>query len=415
MVRRLNSVRARSANAITSLFFILGIAFGALTLIVILSVMNGFQQGFIGTILQVSSAHVRVYGSVDAVKRAETLGGYQSFYPFIEAHALLQGNYYRQHGALVRAVPADIFHRDRLLARALPITSGSFNLSKKHSIVLGYELARHLSVRTGDQVDTLALSGSDTQKIMPGWNKLTVTGIFKSGYHEVDSTFAYIPLDMGTTLFGTTPDITAAVKLNNHERDDRYLFFLAQHIPDLKAESWREYNRAFFSALRIEKNVMILLVILIFMVVTVNIYHSMRRSIRTRKEEIAMLVSLGAPVSHVQILFIGNGIMIGFLGSLLGVLLGLLITIHVNEIIACIETAVNSAFFLFSLFSGTKTPSFSVFGTQYFYNVERIPVQIFFQEVLFVFLFGTGSASVATYLATRKILLLKPAEVLRDE
>ncbi|UZV92836.1 ABC transporter permease, partial [Treponema pallidum] len=63
---------------------------------------------------------------------------------------------------------------------------------------------------------------------------------------------------------------------------------------------------------------MILLVILIFMVVTVNIYHSMRRSIRTRKEEIAMLVSLGAPVSHVQILFIGNGIMIGFLGSLLG-------------------------------------------------------------------------------------------------
>lgn len=69
MVRRLNSVRARSANAITSLFFILGIAFGALTLIVILSVMNGFQQGFIGTILQVSSAHVRVYGSVDAVKR----------------------------------------------------------------------------------------------------------------------------------------------------------------------------------------------------------------------------------------------------------------------------------------------------------------------------------------------------------
>lgn len=160
---------------------------------------------------------------------------------------------------------------------------------------------------------------------------------------------------------------------------------------------------------------MILLVILIFMVVTVNIYHSMRRSIRTRKEEIAMLVSLGAPVSHVQILFIGNGIMIGFLGSLLGVLLGLLITIHVNEIIACIETAVNSAFFLFSLFSRTKTPSFSVFGTQYFYNVERIPVQIFFQEVLFVFLFGTGSASVATYLATRKILLLKPAEVLRDE
>ncbi|EFW39395.1 FtsX-like permease family protein [Treponema phagedenis] len=416
ILKRFNAADTRGRSAITGIFSIAGISLGVTALIVILSVMNGFQMGFIDAILQVSSAHLRLSGAKTDIEHAEKFGGYVSFYRFSEAQTLMEGNCSRQQGALLRAVPTDLRAKDSGFNEIVKIMSGTFDLEKKNTVVLGYELARQLSIKTGDIITVLAVSGSSDTNIFPENNQLLVTGTFKTGYYEIDASFAFVSLETGTIICGESETYNAAVKLENPEHDSKYLHSLQKTIPSLHAESWRTYNRAFFGALRIEKNMMMLLVILIFLVVTVNIYNGMRRSIYERREEIAVLASLGARIQDIRFLFMCNGFTIGLIGGIIGLLLGLLLSAQINEVFFLIEVSINIIIhFIGSLVSNITEMPFAIFSPEYFYNVETIPVRIFFKETVFIFLFGVFSASSAAWFAARKILTLKPAEVLRYE
>ena len=183
----------------------------------------------------------------------------------------------------------------------------------------------------------------------------------------------------------------------------------------MKAESWRTYNHAFFGALRIEKNMMLLLVVLIFLVVAVNIYNGMRRSIYERREDISILASMGAHPEHIQFLFIANGFIIGFIGAFAGLLLGLLLSVQINAVFALTEALVNHiTMFLSIIFSASGGEEFYIFSPYNFY-IEDIPIKIFFAEVFYIFLFGIFSSSFAAMTASKRILKLRPAEVLRYE
>nr|WP_253694420.1 FtsX-like permease family protein [Treponema sp. OMZ 791] len=396
-------------------FSVLGIAFGVMVLTVILSIMNGLQMGYIDTILQVSSGHIRLYGEKEKLLQAENLNLHEGFFIFQELQTLMQGSYGRQHGVLVRSVEPGILEKDRGLAEALKISSGSFDILKEDAVILGYELARQLGVQTGDTVNILAVSGSSGTSLFPANQDLIVTGIFKTGYYEVDSSFAFMSLENGEKIFGNESKLYASVKLKNQNNDAAYISSVAASFPDLKSESWRTYNHAFFGALRIEKNMMMFLVILIFLVVSVNIYNGMRRSIYERREEISVLASLGAYSKHIQTLFIANGFTIGLLGAGTGLLLGLLLSVQINSIFSLIEKIINSVLnFVAILFQNSSDADFAVFSPVYFY-MDTVPVRIFFNEILFIFLFGIFSSSAAAMAAARRILRLKPAEVLRYE
>lgn len=415
VLNRFNSADTKGRSSISTLFSILGIAFGVMVLTVILSIMNGLQMGYIDTILQVSSGHIRLYGEKEDLKEAENLNLHKAFFVFQESQTLMQGNYGKQHGVLIRSVEEDIMQKDKGLASALKITSGSFNILEKDSVILGYELARQLGVKVGDNVNIIAVSGSSETSLFPENQDLIVTGIFKTGYYEVDSSFAFMSLENGENLFGKESKLYASVKLQNQNNDAAYISSLNASSINLKAESWRTYNHAFFGALRIEKNMMMLLVILIFLVVSVNIYNGMRRSIYERREEISVLASLGAYSKHIQALFIANGFTIGLIGASAGLLLGLLLSVQINSIFNLIENIVNSVLsFVSILFQNSSDADFSVFSPVYFY-METVPVRIFFNEILLIFLFGIFSSSAAAMIAARRILKLKPAEVLRYE
>ena len=237
----------------------------------------------------------------------------------------------------------------------------------------------------------------------------------KTGYYAIDAGFAFISTETGELLCGKQQELSAAVKLKNAETDGIYIARIAAAAPEVKAESWRTYNQAFFGALRIEKNTMFMLVFLIFVVVTVNIYNGMRRSIYERREEISVLASLGAKKEHIQALFIANGFTIGLLGACIGLLLGLLLSADINRVFLLAEYLVNAVIEAANiLLEHTFFTGFSIFSPQYFY-IDSVPVRIFFGEVFSVFLFGVFSASFAAFIAARKILTLKPAEVLRYE
>ena len=410
VLRRFNAADTKGRSAITGILSVLGIAFGVTVLIVILAVMNGFQRSFIDTILQVSSAHVQLYGSESALEKARAAGGFQSFYIFSETQTIMQGNYGRQQPAILRAVPETILSDDRGFAAAVTMMEGRFDLSAPHSVVLGYELARMLSVSAGDKISLLALSGSADTDIFPEDAECTVAGLMKTGYYAIDAGFAFMSL-----LCGKQQELSAAVKLQNSEADGVYIARVSAAIPELKAESWRTYNQAFFGALRIEKNTMFMLVFLIFVVVTVNIYNGMRRSIYERREEISVLASLGAKKEHIQALFIANGFTIGLLGASTGLLLGLLLSADINRVFLLAEYIVNTVIEAANILLEYRfSTGFSIFSSQYFY-IDSVPVRIFFNEVFLIFLFGVFSASFAASIAARKILTLKPAEVLRYE
>lgn len=412
---RFNAADTKGRSAVAGVLSVLGIAFGVTVLIVILAVMNGFQRSFIDTILQVTSAHVQLRGDRALLEKAKALAGFKSFYIFSEEQTVMQGSYGKQEPSVLRAVPTTILHDDEGFSDAITMMEGVFDLSKPYSIVLGHELARVLSVSVGDTVSLLALSGSADTEIFPENAECTVTGLLKTGYYAIDSGFSFISDVTGELLYGARQELTAAVKLKDPESDERYSVLISGALPDLKVESWRTYNRAFFGALRIEKSAMFMLVFLIFVVVTVNIYNGMRRSVYERREEISLLASLGAQKDQVRALFIANGFSIGFLGSSIGLLLGLLLSADINRVFLLAESVVNFAIEGINiLFEHSPLTGFTIFSPAYFY-IDSVPVRIFFGEVFVVFLFGVFSASFAAFIASRKILTLKPAEVLRYE
>ena len=412
---RFGSVDARGRSAVTSLLATSGIAFGVLALIVILSVMNGFQMGYIDSILEVHSSHVRLKGSADELERIRSDPAVRSLIVFTETQALVQGRYSRQSGALVRGVQADILAADSGFASAITTVAGDFDVRLDGTVVLGSELARELGVAVGNEITLVAVSGTSDTDLFPSDSRLTVVGVMKTGYYEIDSTFAYVSRATGKALSGFSGKELAGVKLVNRERDAPFLARVAAAEPNVEAESWRSFNRAFFGALRVEKNMLFFLVILIFLVVTVNIYNSMRRSVYERREEIGVMSALGSTPAEIRYIFIANGLVIGLSGGLGGLLLGLLVSVRINDVFALAERAVNGVeAFVSSLGVASSGGEFSLFSPEYFY-LDSVPVRIFFPEVLFVFLFGVLSATIASWMACNALLRLKPAEVLRYE
>ena len=219
VLRRFNAADTKGRSAITGILSVLGIAFGVTVLIVILAVMNGFQRSFIDTILQVSSAHVQLYGSEAALEKARAAGGFQSFYIFSETQTIMQGTYGRQQPAILRAVPDTILSDDRGFADAITMMEGNFDLSAPYSVVLGYELARMLSVSEGERISLLALSGNADTDIFPENAECTVIGLMKTGYYAIDAGFAFMSTETGELLCGKQQELSAAVKLKNAEAD----------------------------------------------------------------------------------------------------------------------------------------------------------------------------------------------------
>ncbi|MFW5826140.1 MAG: ABC transporter permease, partial [bacterium] len=211
------------------------------------------------------------------------------------------------------------------------------------------------------------------------------------------------------------------VKLDERFRDRLVARRIRSALPEARVESWREYNRAIFGALRLEKTMMMVLVGLIFIVVAVNIYQSLRRSVVERTEEIGVLKALGAPPRPLQLVFVLEGLMIGLAGGLSGLVLGLAVSLNINAIFRAAEFVVNAvagagqwitAFFAGGGADGGAT--FSIFNPAYFY-LEEVPAVVVPVEVAGVVLFAVASATVAAYAASRRVSEIAPADVLRYE
>ncbi|MDR2923587.1 MAG: ABC transporter permease [Treponema sp.] len=412
---------------------ILGIATGVLALIVILAVMNGFQLGFIESILEISSYHLRIGpaagkaegGDIEEARKAVlTVPGIKAAVPFREFQGLVQGKRGGQQAAIVRGLPSGALEMDAAMAGRLIFEEGSFGFEKKGDALLGAELARRLGIKSGDEFTLFSIpsifnaSGDDSS----GLQTFTAAGIFRTGFYEYDTSWIFIDIDSAAAFSESGPVL--GIKLKNRFHDQQALELARKSLAENAAftgaafSSWRGYNRSFFGALRTEKLFMFILVGLIFIVVALNIYQAQRRSVLEHREEIGLLRAIGGGEHSVQLVFILDGAIIGFSGASAGLVLGLLVASNIPLFFSVIESIVNFGINIVNIiagfFGGGDVGDFSFFSPAVFY-IKEIPSRIIPGEVVLVFLFGLLSALLAAWFASRKVARIRPAEVLRYE
>ncbi|MDR0589259.1 MAG: ABC transporter permease [Spirochaetaceae bacterium] len=403
-----------------------GIFIGVLALTVILAVMNGFQLGFIESILEISSFHIRLesFPEDETGRFMETaaLPEITVILPFLELTGIIRGNWGGQQVAAIRGLPPDALERDGGMAKKIDMVRGTFDITGLDSIVLGVELARRLDADVGDELSLLSVSGIFPGDASPEDSVFTVAGIFRTEFYEYDLSWAFINLDKAIVLEGKDT-LSLGIKLKNRWQDQRIAARL-RDLPELKdgytVKSWRDYNRAFFGALRTEKLLMFVLVGLIFIVVGLNIFQAQRKSVLEHREDIGLLRAVGGTDRAVRLIFVWDGFFIGITGAGLGTLLGLILASHIGVFFTVLEAGVNGIIRFFNFISALfgsgilGDEGFAFFSPAIFY-IKEIPSRIIPHEVLLIFMFGFLSAVLAAWVASRKISSARPAEVLRYE
>lgn len=418
--RRFAKVDRSGRSAVTGFLASLSICFGVMTLIVTISVMNGFQMGFIDSIMEISSAHIRVTASQDFDQQAFEQQcfrpelGVVAVEPMYEAQSLLASASGRQSASLIRAVSPDIVYTDAGFAQEMQMISGEFDLSRPGYIVLGSQLARQLGVRVGSTVNMLALSGGSDVDLISDNRVFVVSGIFSCGYAEINSSYSFISMDAGQQFFGQEATKIFALKLADSENDLQVIHQLEKALPGIQTESWRSYNRSFFGALKVEKNLLMMLVFMIFVVVGVNIFNGMRRMVFERRSEIAILSALGGRKREVQLIFILRGLLTGLGGAIPGLLLGMLLCVQMDVIF---DVIAKLSYWLQYIVTMATNPAMAVYVRENtMYQVyASIPARMFPVEITFITIFGVFSALAASWVASRKVLSMTLSEVLHDE
>ena len=282
--KRFSLVDKKGAGAFTSRLSALGICFGVMTLIVVISVMNGFQGEFIDAIMEVSSFHARVQSdgqNKDIIRFLESGQRVVLAQEFFETESLAVSAGGKQSALLVRGVDADIMARDKGFERELKIVRGKFDLNSFARgkdgqdlcpIVLGSALARALGTKVGGEVSLYAVSSNrPLMDVFSAPKTFVVRGIFTTGYADINSSYAFVEKSAAKDFFDQSP-LIVGVKLKNPDSDALVQKELAKFFPNADFQSWRDYNRSFFGALKVEKNMLMLLVVLIFLVVAINIF-----------------------------------------------------------------------------------------------------------------------------------------------
>ena len=359
--------RARRRNGFIS--FISGIsmasiALGVMALIVVLSVMNGFQKEVRDRMLSVL-AHVEVSalgGAIEdwqAVERAaRTHPEVQAAAPYVNSQGLFSsGDVVR--GALVRGIePAAEPKVSDIAAR---VRGGQLADLRpgEYGVVLGAELARALGVRTGEKVTLIAPQGQVTPAgVVPRLKQFTVTGVFESGHYEYDSSLALVHLDDAARLFRTGGPTGVRLKLADMQRAPQVATELAKTLPaGLLVRDWSRQNPTYFAAVRAEKRMMFIILTLIVAVAAFNLVSTLVMTVTEKQADIAILRTLGASPRSVMAVFIVQGALIGVFGTLIGAGGGLLLATNLDVIVPAIERLMNVQFLPREIYFISALPS----------------------------------------------------------
>jgi lipoprotein-releasing system permease protein len=392
----------------------LGIGLGVAALIIVLSVMNGFQKEVRDRMLGVVS-HIEVMANdggalrdvpatVATIKQNSAVIGAA---PFITAQALLAHGE-EMRGVLVRGIEPSLESEVSDVINAQTKQAFQNLRGGEFGVVLGRDLARNLGVMTGDSVTLIAPSGQVTPAgITPRLKQMRVVGTFNSGHYEYDSSLAMMHVLDAAKIFrleGATgvrvkiKDLHEAIRVGDQLSQTLSVKALARSLGDLYVRDWTKQNRSWFAAVQVEKTMMFIILTLIVAVAAFNLVSTLVMTVTDKRADIAILRTLGATPRSIMGIFVVQGAAVGVVGTLAGLGLGLLIASNIDVIVPAIEALLHTSFLPRDV-----------------YLISRMPSEPQSADIVPITIIALILAFVATLYPSYRASRVNPAEALRYE
>ncbi len=409
--RYLKAKRKQSFISIITVISIVGVMVGVMALIVVLSVMSGFEKTLKEKILG-TQAHLVVLKAgqegmdhyQEVIQKVGEMKGVFSAAPFIFSQVMLSSGS-NVSGVVLKGIDPD--REGKVTELANNLKAGRLqDLKETQSgelpgIILGAELAKHLSIVSGENLQVISPLGTMTPMgMMPKMKRFRVVGIFHSGMYEYDNTMAYVSIESAQRFFGMGDQVTGIeVKI-----DDIYqVREIGREIRrklgyPFWTKDWMEMNRNLFSALRLEKIAMFIILVLIVLVAAFNIISTLIMVVMEKSKDIAILKSMGASSKGILKIFMIEGLVIGVVGTTLGATLGLLAAFNLEKITGFVE----------NLFG------FKILASDVYY-IDKLPSQVNPLDVWIITATAILISLLATLYPSWRASKLDPAEALRYE
>lgn len=403
-------LRARKAEGFISViagFSLAGIALGVATLIIVMSVMNGFRQELLGKILGLNG-HLGVYGASGpltefdaAAERVRRIPGVVQAIPIVEGQVLGTGERGGASGVLARGMRAEDLRARPILANN--IVAGSLDrFEGNDAILIGTRLASRLGLRVGERISLVSPQGQVTAfGTVPRVVAYTIVGLFEVGMYEYDSSYVFLPFEAAQAYFrqeGSATQVEVFVEDPTRVRSVASAIREALSGQPVRILDWQQANSSFFQAVQVERNVMFLILTLIIVVAAFNIISGQIMLVKDKGRDIAILRTMGAGQGAVMRIFMMAGASVGVLGTAAGLLVGIAFCAFIGEIQGAIEAVTGM-----SLFSSDV------------YYLSHLPAKIDWREVAAITLFAFGMSVLVTLYPSWRASRLDPVEALRYE
>ena len=403
--RYLRAKRKEGFISVITGFAFTGIALGVATLIIVMSLMNGFRAELLGRILGING-HIGLMAPngypfnnyLNAVKDIMEIEHIKLAMPMIENQLLITAGKSAE-GAMVRGIAKDDLLKKPAMAKA--VEKVDMNYFADDNVIIGIRLARKMGIVEGDKITLLSPNGKVTAfGTVPRMKSYQVIGLFDSGMYEYDANFIFMPLDSAQLYFGLKGAVT---NIDVTLDDDKYL----QPVRDALERSlgggayiydWKQSNAAFFNAIEVERNVMFIILTLIIVVAAFNIISGLIMLVKDKGRDIAVLRTMGATKGMVMRIFFMDGAFIGVVGTLIGFVLGMLFCENIEAIRQGLQTILGR-----DLFSAE------------IYFLSKLPAKVDMWEVLSVVSISLLLSFAATLYPAWRAAKMDPVEALRYE
>jgi lipoprotein-releasing system permease protein len=405
--RYLRARRGERFVSVIAIFSLIGIALGVATLIIVMSVMNGFRQELLSQILGLNG-DVSVYAASGALQnyddvaaKIKAVPGVTAAFPVVQGEVLMSGPQGGAVGGVARGITGDGLAA--LPTVANHVVAGSLkDLTGDGVIAIGGGLAAQFGLRIGSTLTLILPQGKATViGTIPSIQSFRVVAVFQTGMAQYDSSFVFLPLGAAQTLFQQPGAATQIqVYVSNPDDDAAVKAGIRAALPGLalNIQDWRQDNDSFLAAVTVEGNVMFLILTLIILVAAFNVISSLIMMVKDKARDIAILRTMGAGSGAILRIFLMCGASVGILGTMIGFVLGVLFCAHIEQIRQFVQALTGT-----TLFDPTV------------YYLEQLPAQLDWHQVGEVIAMSFALSLLATIYPSWRAARIDPIEALRRE